>query len=260
MPTPPGDAARPFENKTCTAPAARSERMRDIVLEHVPRVRAVRVLDIGCGTGSLVFCLADALPAATLVGIDISAANIRAAREQLGARSSGRTSGTPQSTSERPETAITFDAVDYFEYRSEPFDLVVTDGVLHLIPGATAPLLEKLATDVRPGGLLVCNMPFDCRYNRVFSRIRSVIRPLRSTWLDRLILEAARVIHRGDMRDEDLRERVPYMYMPPERMMNDDLASCFAAAGFDRVAEYRMKTTSISQLKHRVTIFGRRAH
>jgi SAM-dependent methyltransferase len=238
-----------FRNSTCSAPAARSDRMRDIVLEHVPHRRAVRVLDIGCGTGSLVFRLADALPAATLVGIDVSAANIRAAREQQLARNWGG-----------PGTTVHFDAVDYLEYRSEPFDFVVTDGVLHLIPGETGPLLEKLAADVRPGGLLVCNMPFDCRYNRVFSRIRRVIRPLQSAWLDRLILQAARVVHRGEMKDSDLRERVPYMYMPPERMMDDDLASCFAAAGFDRVAEYQMKSTSLSQLKHRVTIFGRRAH
>ena len=37
--------------------------------------KGVRVLDVGCGTGSLLFRLADALPAASLVGIDVSPAN-----------------------------------------------------------------------------------------------------------------------------------------------------------------------------------------
>ena len=60
------------------------------------------------------------------------------------------------------------------------------------------------------------------------------------------------------MDDAGLRERVPYMYIPPERMMNDELASLFSAAGLDRAADYPMPSTSLSQLKHRVTIFARR--
>ena len=50
--------------------------MRDVVLEHAPRDKAVAVLDLGCGTGSLIFLLADALPEARVIGIDVSAANI----------------------------------------------------------------------------------------------------------------------------------------------------------------------------------------
>ena len=62
-----------FTHKTCSAPAERSQRMCDLVLKHVPRDHAIRMLDVGCGTGSLVFLLARALPAATLVGVDVSA-------------------------------------------------------------------------------------------------------------------------------------------------------------------------------------------
>ena len=53
--------------------------MRDIVLEYAPRDKAIAVLDLGCGTGSLVFLLADA-PEARLIGIDVSA-NIRQRRQ-----------------------------------------------------------------------------------------------------------------------------------------------------------------------------------
>jgi hypothetical protein len=42
-------------------------------------------------------------------------------------------------------------------------------------------------------------------------------------------------------------------------MMSDRLAACFASAGLGRLAEYDMRSTSLSQLRHRVTIFVRDA-
>jgi len=243
--TRPGDARGEFIGKTFTAPAARSDRMRDIVLGHVPRDRAIRVLDIGCGTGSLLFRLADMLPSAVLVGIDISRANVQAANQHRAAR---------------PSTArLQFEAADYLEYRAEPFDAIVTDGVLHLMPGDTTALVRKLAGDLRDGGVLVCNMPFDCAYNTMFAVVRRVLRAVRFPWLDRRILQIARLVHRGDMDDDSLRERVDYMYIPPERMMGEQLARSFAAAGLHRTTEYPINSASPSQLKHGVTIFVRGA-
>jgi SAM-dependent methyltransferase len=240
-----GPVSSEYAERTCSAPAARSDRMRDIVLANVPEGGVVRVLDIGCGTGSLLFRLVEALPGAMLVGLDVSPANIRAAtREQAN----------------RPAAAhARFEVADYLEYRAEPFEMVVTDGVLHLIPGETAALVRKLAADLRPGGVLVCDMPFDCWYNRAFAVVRRVLRALRSPWLDRLILRAGRLLHGREMDDEGLKERVGYMYVPPERMMSDCLAASFASAGLRRTREYAMPSTSPSQLRHRVTIFVRDA-
>ncbi len=215
--------------------------MRDIVLAHVPRGRAIRLLDVGCGTGSLLFRLAGALPDADLTGIDVSPANIRAAGREAPA------AGRPV----RLETA------DYLEYVAQPFDAIVADGVLHLIPGDTAALVGKLSSDLRPGGVLVCSMPYDCAYNRAFAALRRVLRVLRSSWSDELILRLGRLVHGREMTDEGLRERVPYMYVPPVRMMNARLAAIAAFAGLRQAAQYSMASTSVSQLKHRVTVFER---
>jgi len=240
-----GDAPGDFIGKTFSAPGARSDRMRDIVLDYVPRDRAVRLLDIGCGTGSLLFRLADMLPSAVLVGIDISPENIQSAKAHQAARA--------------PAARLEFEAADYLEYRAEPFDFIVTDGVLHLVPGDTTALVRKLAGDLKDGGVLVCTMPFDCAYNTIFAAVRRVLRAVRFPWLDRRILQVARLVHGGDMDDDSLRERVDYMYIPPERMMGEQLAGCFASAGLHRAAEVPMNSTSPSQLKHGVTIFVRGA-
>jgi 2-polyprenyl-3-methyl-5-hydroxy-6-metoxy-1,4-benzoquinol methylase len=219
--------------------------MRDIVVAHVAADRAIRLLDLGAGTGSLVFRLAEALPSAQLIGIDVSEANVRAAVAQQAARSDA--------------ARVHFEVANYFDFAAQPFDAIVSDGVLHLIPGDTSTLITKLAHDVRPGGLMICSMPYDCLYNRLMTRLRGVLRKLRSPWLDALILRAARALHGREMNAAALEERVIYMYLVPERVMNDRLMACFAGAGLHRAAEYPMASTSLSQLRHRVTVFVRDA-
>jgi methylase of polypeptide subunit release factors len=77
--TPSGSAAGAYAAKTCSAPIARSHQMRDIVVAQLTATGPLRVLDLGCGSGSLAWLLADALPAASVTGIDVSPSNIRAA-------------------------------------------------------------------------------------------------------------------------------------------------------------------------------------
>ena len=54
-----------------------------------------------------------------------------------------------------------------------------------------------------------------------------------------------------------LGERVAYMYIPPERMMDEALGKQFASVGFRRATELAMRSTSPSQLKHSATVFVR---
>jgi hypothetical protein len=89
--------------------------------------------------------------------------------------------------------------------------------------------------------------------------LRRVLRRLRSPWLDALILRAARALHGREMDAAALEERVIYMYLVPERVMNGRLMACFTGAGLHRAAEYPMASTSPSQLRHRVTVFVRDA-
>ena len=232
-----------FAGATCTAPAARTDRMRDIIVAHVPADRPLRLLDVGCGTGSLVRRLASALPHASLVGIDLSRANVEAAeRERVRDGAAAR---------------VHFEVADYMEFAAPAFDAIVADGVLHLVPGHTRELARKLASDLRPGGVLVCSMPYECAYNTAFAAVRRALRRVRTSWLDRAILQAARMLHGREMSDEGLRERVGYMYIPPTRLLGGRLLAEFEAAGLRRTVEYPVKSTSLSQLRHRAAVFTR---
>lgn len=237
-----------FSEKTCSAPAERSARMRDIVLEYAPHDKAIAVLDLGCGTGSLVFLLADALPAARVIGIDVSAANISAAersRAALDPVKAGR---------------IVFEQVDYLTRSATPVDVLVSDGVLHLIPGDTRALVAKLAADVCAGGVLIVCLPYDCAYNYAFAMLRRVLKLVRSRALDAVILGIGRLLHGSEMNDQGLRERIPYMYIPPERLAGRSLRDVIApAAGLRLVARHDMPSVSLSQLRHEVLVFKKAA-
>jgi trans-aconitate methyltransferase len=220
--------------------------MRDIAVKHAPARPGIRILDIGCGTGSLVFELAAARPDAFIAGVDVSDANIQTALVRLAASRHGDRVG--------------FQQADYLTLVAPPFDLLVTDGVLHLIPGSTSVLFAKLARDLVPGGVLVCAMPYDCVYNRVFAVLRRALRRIRGPATDAAILALARALHGREMDDERLRERVHYMYIPPARLETRSLTEDVGpAAGLRAIAQYPMPNTSPSQLKHRVTVFEKSA-
>jgi trans-aconitate methyltransferase len=215
--------------------------MRDIVVAHVPQDRRIRVLDVGCGTGALAFELASTLPQARITGVDVSAANIReaAARQQDGY-------GVPR---------VEFEQADYLRYATAPVDVIVTDTVLHFVPGRRDILWNKLHGDLRPGGLLICCMAFDCAHNRLLQVARHGLRRIRSGVLDALLLSAARRAYGHAMNDALLRERIEYMYIPPHQFMSAAIKLRLASAGLRVVAEHDVPAASATQLKQRVTVF-----
>jgi SAM-dependent methyltransferase len=239
----PRPAAITFAEATCSAPLERSRRMREIVVRHAP-AGATRILDLGCGTGGLAFELADALEGVSITGVDVSAANVRAARARAASRRDGD---------------LAFHEADYLTYHAPPFDAIVSDGVFHLIPGSTEALLRKVAADLRSGGVLICGMPYDGFYNRIFAVGRRILRAARSPMTDAAILAIGRMIHGREMDDAGLRERIPYMYIPPVRLESHDFTNRLApAAGLHLIASYPTPSTSLSQLRHRVTVFEKR--
>jgi hypothetical protein len=101
-------------------------------------------------------------------------------------------------------------------------------------------------------------MPFDCGYNRVFALVRRGLRLVRSAAVDRAILLAARALHGREMDEAPLRERIDYMYMPPTRTLDRETREQVApSTGLRVIAQYPMRSTSPSQLRHNVTVFER---
>lgn len=233
-----------YEKGKFSAPEARIERFSDVVLTHFQRTAGTRVLDIGCGSGEQVFSLGLRLSESELCGVDISPMNITAALEQK----------MPQSNQDDRNT-YSFVLGDYLEFDAPTsFDLVISYSTLHLIPAATAVLLDKIANDLKPGGRLIVTIPGAGLYNRLLILVRRGFRAIRGPLTDRLILTLGRWLTVGRVDEVQLQERIIYMYMIPHFVDDAQFRALSMSKGLRTVASMPELHASIAQLKHNCVV------
>lgn len=234
-----------FLGKTFTAPKARYSHFTDVVLRYVDASQAIRILDVGCGTGEQLFDLARALPRATLLGVDISAANIAVAETTRQQRACG--------------ARMRFVARDYVDFQADPFDVILSDSTLHNIVVSTATLFTKIAADLVPGGLLFTSMPYACFYNYVLWAIRRLCRAVQGTYTDAMLLTIAKCLHGGQLSASLLQQRIHYMYLLPQRYDSCAFRQALEAMyGFQIIDAHAVAHTSVAQPKHRLMVSRKR--
>jgi ubiquinone/menaquinone biosynthesis C-methylase UbiE len=112
-----------------------------------------RVLDVGCGTGSLTFALAEFANIAKITGIDVTAPFVEAARIR------------------NTDPRITFELGDAraLPYANASFDRAYSSLVLHFLPDPTKAVSEMRRV-VRPGGAVTAAV-WDAYGGQPFTRI-----------------------------------------------------------------------------------------
>jgi trans-aconitate methyltransferase len=239
-----GENPRILAGRTFTVPAARPQRVVAVLLEHLDPARPARILDLGCGTGVKALALAREFPRASVTGVDLSPASIAVAEAaRVDHRAGGR---------------VTFSVADYLAFAGGPFEAIVAETVLYAIPAPDDVLFDKLARDLVPGGLLVYTMPTDAPSNRVLAAVRRGLRLVRGDVADAAMLAVARALHGRRYDDVLLRERVPYMYVVPDRYDSAALhAALHARWGLEVLATEPVPRASPAQLVHRLVVARR---
>lgn len=231
-----------YADRAFAADAPRIERMTGLVLQHVAADAVRRMIEIGSGSGEQLIALAEKLPRAELVGIDISQPNCDAANAAAAERG----------LSDR----VRFEQADLTTWQTEPADLVYSYSVLHLVPGDDALIAERVAAMVAPGGRLMNAGPYACAFNRVLHGVRVALRTLRCNVTDTMLLRLGKATA-GDTYDEPfLRERLVYMYAPPVRYVSRrsqrELAERY---GLTCDTAIELPHNSLAQTKHKLFVY-----
>jgi SAM-dependent methyltransferase len=111
--------------------------LNDRLLARLKPSRGARILDVGCGTGAGSIHLVETVPESRVVGIDISAEMLAAARSTVG-------------ESDRL-TFVHGDAASLIEHFSDPFDVIVYSASIFLIPDYRESLNQARKL-LNPGG------------------------------------------------------------------------------------------------------------
>jgi trans-aconitate 2-methyltransferase len=237
----PGSIAAFFETALQTVHQAASIRS--------PGARRLQVLDLGCGTGDLVMAMVGRLQQDPghmvlpheITGLDVSGPNIAVAVARAASLSAAV----------RP----VFVAADYSEWSGSRFDVILTDGVLHLIPGDSGRLARKLATDLAPGGLLLVSMADGSATNQLLTLQRRCWRTLPLA-ADRLAEAAARRLYPQEPA-HIIAERLGYLRVLPERGLCAAFTVEMAEAGLVLRWSRPWPGPSVFKLRHRLALFSR---
>ncbi len=130
-----------------------SRRLAEPFLDFVGAAAGERVLDVGCGTGSLASALVRRCPVAEVCGVDLSAAYIAHARAA------------------QPDPKIRYEPGDAcaLGFADASFDRVLSLLLLHFVPNASAAIAEMRRV-ARPGATVAAAV-WDARGGFVANRI-----------------------------------------------------------------------------------------
>lgn len=118
------------------------------VVDYVERPERIeRVLDLGCGPGVSAFVLAQLLPHAEIIGIDLAEKMIRRARRHH-----------RKSFPELPNVEFAVRDATETEFARDSFDLAVGHSFLYLVPDRPA-VLAEVCRVLGPGGTMVLMEP-----------------------------------------------------------------------------------------------------
>lgn len=208
--------------------------LADRVAGYLPPSSNDLVLDLGCGTGDLALALKSLRPQSQIRGIDLSPLNIAIAQQRTG--------------------AIRFETGDYLAGDLGPFTMIVADSVLHLMGVPIKQIAAKLASDLRPGGILAASVPDNCWRNRILLLVRKLYRLL-PPGADRLTVAVANLVY-PHLPRRALEDRIPYMRNLP-LLFGPREQAIFAEAGLTLESVLPLPDPSLAKPQHYLMVWRR---
>jgi SAM-dependent methyltransferase len=201
-------------------------------LEKLPPDAAI--LDLGCGSGELVRLIKGRKPFSSVVGIDISRPNVRAAKTAC------------------PDCE--FDVADFLEWRGgQKFDAVLSDNVFHLIDCSDDALASKLSNRLSKDGVVIASIPLDNAVNRLIS-LQRLLWSYAPRAIDSMALKICQLVFPNEP-ERMLAERLVYLRLPPTRTLDHGFIDAMSRAGLRLLSSSPMSESIPFKLKHALTVW-----
>jgi len=212
-----------------------------LALQRQATESTTRILEIGCGDGTLLLALATAFPQARIIGIELSKANVELAQARA----------VKAGLSKRI-AVVCGDWITISDLGR--FDAILAQSVLHLIEHPDNDVFARLNGDLADGGLVVATLPYDCARNRALWWLRRRLRTVRGSTVDRFFLRIAMRLH-PELPRELLAQRIPYMRMLARRSDGPAMREiAHRLAALTVIEERPLRAASIAQPLHRLLV------
>jgi SAM-dependent methyltransferase len=188
-----------FKSESFSSPAQSYTAIMRLLKRYCPHNKPLRILDIGCGTGTMMLEMGRTFPGSRITGIDISHPNIYLCKKRC------RLQGL--------ENQLHCICGDYLTTDLGLFDIICANSTLQYLNTPKAAIYEKINSQLADGGIFLNAMPFDSFANRVLNAIRLGMRKVRTPLLDTVILKIAMRVYSHQFTVKQLKQRIPYMYV-----------------------------------------------
>lgn len=227
-----------YENSTFFVRDDSAQPIREVVERECASRQALRILDLGCGTGDTAANLAATGGDHVIDAIDISAENILLAKAHHKSLMSA--------------SQLRFSAANYRDWPPGAYDIIFADSVLHLLEMESAEIYAKFAADTASSGMLVVTLPVDSLQNRLLVLFRASWRCTPRAF-DRLALFFAKRFYSKEAA-EILASRIMYMRVLPRRLFGKSMLRSLKQVGFSLETQTMLPRVSFWKPEHVIAV------
>lgn len=225
-----------YHQKTFTAQPGRSLLLTES-LKRYSVLPPQKILDAGCGTGELLFSLANTFVTSRVVGIDISLGNIMSISLK----------------NDKPDQIQTVHE-NFNVFKDENFDAIVSDTSLHLINDSPHAIFAQIKSLMRPGGLLIFTVPVACWHNRTLWCFRWFARLCRGHFLNQFALYIAKKMY-PTWPETLLIQRLEYLYVLWRWEDSKYLKNLLKSFGFQLLENTLQPQVSFAKPRHSLSVY-----
>tara|TARA_B100001029_G_C15046389_1_gene447456 strand:- start:713 stop:1435 length:723 start_codon:yes stop_codon:yes gene_type:complete len=196
----------------------------------------LKVLDIGCGDGSILEALRNDSQTFEYTGIDVSEVNISEALKR------------------RKDEKTEFVLSDYLKKSFiSKFDLIISYSTLNLICDPVT-LMKKMQSELHQDGTMLICVPYSCLRTRIYIILRYIIKFLsRFGLLSFIELLANRLLNSLFSKDQ-INQSLIYMTIIPKFIWNNKTEEMAKVIGLKVSSENKEYPKIIGKLSHKIII------